>query len=218
MCANNVGPVADTDSDDTARPPSRQGREHWTDAAYEGTAPWDVGHPQPAFKALVDLGTITGRVLDVGCGTGEHVLMVAGLGLSATGIDIVPLAIEIALRKARERSLSARFLVADALDLEALDETFDVVLDCGLFHVFDDSDRESFVRSLSGAVVSGGRYFMLCFSDLQPGDWGPRRVSRAEIESSFASGWEVDSIEPATIEVTTDVSGARAWLSSIVRT
>jgi 2-polyprenyl-3-methyl-5-hydroxy-6-metoxy-1,4-benzoquinol methylase len=185
---------------------------------YEGVVPWDVGHPQPAFRSLADRGSITGRVLDVGCGTGEHVLLAAELGLSATGIDIVPLAIEIALRKAQERRLSARFLVADALELEAFGETFDVVLDCGLFHVLDDSHRDSFVRSLRSAVVPGGRYFMLCFSDLQPGDSGPRRVRRAEIESSFASGWEVDSIEPATIEVTISPSGARAWLSSMVRT
>jgi len=200
------------------RAPNRQGREHWTNAAYEGIAPWDVGHPQAAFKSLADQRLITGRVLDVGCGTGEHALMAAGLGLTATGIDIVPRAIERAKEKARQRNLTARFLVGDALEMEALGETFDVVLDCGLFHVFDDSDRGSFVRSLRSAVVPGGRYFMLCFSDLQPGDWGPRRVSRADIESSFDSGWQVDSIEHSTIEVTTSSEGARAWLASFVRT
>jgi hypothetical protein len=58
---------------------------------------------------------------------------------------------------------------------------------------------------------------MLCFSDQQPGDWGPRRVTRSEIETSFADGWRVDSIEPATIDITTDADGIRAWLVALTR-
>jgi SAM-dependent methyltransferase len=187
------------------------------DAAYEGTPPWDIGHPQPAFAELARTGALVGRVLDVGCGTGEHALLAAGLGLDATGIDFAPAAIRLAERKARERRLDARFLVADALELGAHADAYDTVLDCGLFHVFDDRDRARFVDSLGATVVPGGRYFMLCFSDRQPGDWGPRRVSRAEIHSSFAEGWRVESIEVAEIEFTIDPDGARAWLAVISR-
>jgi SAM-dependent methyltransferase len=65
----------------------------------------------------------------------------------------------------------ARFLVADALRLIDLGELFDTVLDCGLFHVLDDDERECYVDSLAAVVPPGGRYHMLCFSDGQPGDW-----------------------------------------------
>jgi SAM-dependent methyltransferase len=51
------------------------------DALYAGTPPWDIGRPQPAFLALAEAGAVRGRVLDVGCGTGEHALMAAGSGL-----------------------------------------------------------------------------------------------------------------------------------------
>jgi len=88
-------------------------------------------------------------VLDVGCGTGEHALMAAGRGLKATGIDAAPTAIRLAREKAARRSLDARFEVWDALDLPAFGEQFDTVLDCGLFHVFDDDERARFVASLS---------------------------------------------------------------------
>ncbi|HLK44590.1 MAG TPA: class I SAM-dependent methyltransferase, partial [Acidimicrobiales bacterium] len=181
--------MADAEDPAPTSPTTAQDRAHWVDAVYEQTPPWDVGHPQPALQALADEGVLAGRVLDVGCGTGEHALMAAALGLEATGIDVVPLAIELASRKATARGLDVRFLVADALELEALGAQFDVVIDCALFHVFDDADRARFVDSLRHAVVRGGRYLMLCFSDAQPGDWGPRRVSRAEIESSFSQGW-----------------------------
>jgi SAM-dependent methyltransferase len=187
------------------------------DASYEETPPWDIGHPQPAFVALARSGSLTGRVLDVGCGTGEHALMAAALGLDATGIDSAPTAIRRAEQKGLERELTVRFAVDDALALREGSSRYDTVLDCGLFHVFDDDDRAAFVASLRGVVVSGGRYFMLCFSDQEPGDWGPRRLSRAEIESSFADGWRIDSIEESRIELTWNPQGARAWLVAMTR-
>jgi hypothetical protein len=93
------------------------------------------------------------------------------------------------------------------------------VLDCGLFHIFDDYDRLTYVDSLRSAVAPGGRYFMLCFSEQQPSEGWPRvhRVTRGEITSSFAGGWRVESIEPVTIDVTTDPGGIRAWLVAATR-
>jgi SAM-dependent methyltransferase len=188
------------------------------DALYAGTPPWDIGRPQPAFLALAEAGAVRGRVLDVGCGTGEHVLMAAGLGLEATGVDAAATAIDAAKGKARDRGLTARFLVWDALRLAALGELFDTVLDSGLFHVFQDDDRPRFVDGLRAVLRPGGRYLMLCFSDRQPGAWGPRRVTQAEIRASFDDGWRVDSIEPARFDVTIDPNGALAWLAAITRT
>ena len=184
---------------------------------YAGTPPWDIGRPQKAFVDLADSGALTGRVLDIGCGTGEHTLMAAQHGLEATGIDAAPTAIAIAERKAAERRVNARFVTWDALELGKLGEQFDTVLDCGLFHVFSDEDRARYVDSLRAAIPHGGRYFVLCFSDSQPGDWGPRRIKREEIEASFADGWRIDSIEPSALEITISPEGARAWLVSITR-
>jgi hypothetical protein len=35
--------------------------------------------------------------------------------------------------------------------------------------IFQDEDRPPFVDNLKAVIPAGGRYFMLCFSDLQPG-------------------------------------------------
>ena len=198
--------------------PLRPRRAEDFDAFYTSTPPWDIGRPQPAFLALAEAGALRGRVLDVGCGTGEHALMAAGFGLEATGIDTAAKAIALAEAKARNRGLSAHFLVWNALQLASFGEQYDTVLDCGLFHVFDDEDRRSFVDNLAAVTRPGGHYFMLCFSELQPGDVGPRRVRQDEIRASFASGWQVDSIEPAKIEITMGPDGVRAGLACITRT
>ncbi|HEY6377981.1 MAG TPA: class I SAM-dependent methyltransferase [Candidatus Dormibacteraeota bacterium] len=202
-----------SDRGEVPRPTQRADFEQ----AYQGTPPWDIGRPQPAFAALARGRVLQGRLLDAGCGTGEHALMAAALGLDAVGIDAAPTAIALAQVKARDRRIPARFLVADALDLPALGETFDTVLDSGLFHIFDDIDRARYVGSLGAAMVSGSRYHMLCFSDRQPGDWGPRRVTEKEIRATFADGWHIDSIEPATMDITIDPNGVAAWTVSMTR-
>jgi SAM-dependent methyltransferase len=209
--------VADIDATDQ---PDARGvpRAAEFDSSYQsGTAPWDIGRPQPGFVSLANAGELRGRVLDVGCGTGEHALMAAAQGLDAVGVDAAPTAIQRARQKATGRSLNARFEVWDALDLPALGETFDTALDCGLFHVFDDGQRVRFVASLSAVVVPGGRYFLLCFSDRQPGDWGPRRVRQDELRHSFNDGWQVDSIEESILEITVGPDDVQAWLASFTR-
>ena len=187
------------------------------DDSYIGSPPWDIGRPQPIFAALMEEGAIAGRVLDAGCGTGEHTLMAAAHGLEATGIDASPRAIAAAKRKAADRGIGARFVVLDALALADLHEQFDTVIDSGLFHVFDDERRALYVESLASAVRPGGRVLLACFSEREPGDWGPRRVTQAELRAAFSSGWSIESIEPAQFHTNMDAPPAQAWLARIER-
>jgi cyclopropane fatty-acyl-phospholipid synthase-like methyltransferase len=191
-------------------------RPSW-DSAYQGSPPWDIGRPQPAFGRLADAGKLQGRVLDVGCGTGEHTLLAAQHGAAAMGIDIAVRAISRALGKAAERGIKAKFQVADALRLDQLHRRFDTIIDSGVFHVFDDDQRPTYVKSLRSALRPGGTCYLMCFSDRQLGDWGPRRVSEAELRTAFAEGWTIESIEPAEFEVALEPDRAQAWLATIHR-
>ncbi len=163
--------------------------EGWDSAYQAGPPPWDIGRPQPAFVRLAGSGLLSGRVLDAGCGTGEHVLLAAAHGAQAMGVDVSALAIEKARGKAAERGLAARFEVADALHLERLGETFDTVIDSGLFHVFDDADRARYVSSLAAVMEPGGSYFMMCFSDRQPGRRTPSRSTPCRAPRRRRPGW-----------------------------
>jgi len=218
-CSSGDSKVGMTDPPSRGRP-SRTGppATHDFDAIYASSVPpWDIGRPQPAFEELARSGGLAGKVLDVGCGTGEHALLAATLGQETVGVDIAPRAIERAEAKAADRGLEVRFLVWDALRLPELGEQFDTVLDRGLFHILDDADRVRFVHGLAAVVPPDGRYHMLCFSDRQPGEGGPRRITQGEIRTSFADGWDIDCIEPAMIQVTYDPSGVLAWHAAITR-
>jgi SAM-dependent methyltransferase len=189
--------------------------------AYQnGEPPWDIGQPQPVFVRLAEEGAIAGSVIDVGCGTGENALYLASRGLDVTGVDAAPTAIARAREKAAARATAATFEVADALELGAVERTFDVAIDSGLFHVFSDSDRLRYERSLRSVVRPGGRYFMLCFSDRQPGTMGPRRVTQPGIRDTFSEGWRVDSIVAehfATRDGFLGPDGPHSWLASLTR-
>ena len=190
------------------------------DSSYQDTPPpWDIGRPQAAFVRLAGDGLLSGRVLDAGCGTGEHVLLAAAHGAAAMGVDVSGVAIEKARAKAAQRGLAARFEVADVLHLDQLGETFDTVTDCGVFHVFDDADRLRYVTSLAAVLKPGGSYYMMCFSERQPGAWGPRRVRREEIEQAFGDGWEIASLtrDELSINPIQGTAVAQAWLAVIRR-
>jgi SAM-dependent methyltransferase len=185
------------------------------DSAYRGTPPWDIGRPQKEFVELVRRGEITGSVLDIGRGTGEHALFFAGEGYEVWGIDSSPLAIGKSKEKAAGRGLKVQFLVLNALDLSRLNRKFDTATDSGLFHTLSDEDRPLFVDSLAVILSPGGKYFMLCFSDLEPAGYGPRRITKREIQDSFRDGWSINYIRAVVFESRTRAEGPRAWLSSI---
>lgn len=190
----------------------------WPDERYATRPRWDIGRPQPALLALAEAGQVQGRVLDAGCGTGEHALMAARLGLDATGIDLAASALEQAGEKARQRGLKARFLRYDARRLAELGQQFDTVLDCGLFHCFEEEEgRRELAKAVRAVTPEGARYFMMCFSDQQPGTWGPHRVTRAEIETSFTAGWRIDKLERASLDVAFEPGTAAAWSAVLTR-
>ncbi|GAA0237860.1 methyltransferase domain-containing protein [Haladaptatus pallidirubidus] len=193
------------------------------DEAYAETPPWDIGRPQSAVRSVFESRSFEGSVLDIGCGTGENALFLADRGFSVLGIDASPRAIEKARAKARTLDVTGEvcFQIQDALSLDDLDERFSVVLDCGLFHIFDDKNRRKYIASLDAVTAPDGHTIVLCFSDREPGDWGPRRISEQELRTAFTDGWTVETVESARFEINADQEGidpsddesVEAWLA-----
>lgn len=198
--------------------------ERW-DAAYaddDDPPPWVIQEPQPEVVSLFGRQLIIGRVLDAGCGTGEHSLLAKENGLSVTGIDISPKAVAAARRKAAERSLDVEFIVASVLEPLPFEEgAFDTVLDSGVFHSFVGAEQSAYVDNLTRVTRHGGRLHLICFSEHQPGEgeWGPRRITQAEIRTAFAGGWTVEEIQPAIYRINKfhDTTHVKAWRALLRR-
>ena len=198
----------------------RMAGQPWDASYHHGPAPWDLGRPQPAVVRLVSAGGFAGAVLDAGCGTGENTLHIASLGLPVLGVDVAETALAIAREKADNRGIPAEFVAADAFQLERLGRSFKTVLDCGLFHTFDDEDeRARYVASLASVTEHGGTLYVLCFSDAGP-DTGPHPIRQEELRTAFhpGSGWDVATLEPDRIQTRFHGEhGAPAWLATIKR-
>lgn len=165
------------------------------DSAYEtGTPPWVIGEPQPTIVALERAGAIRGSVLDVGCGSGEHTILLAGLGYRALGVDFSPAAVDTARTNAAQHGVTARFEVADALRLGG-PPRYDTVVDSALFHVFGVDDQRAYARSLREACRPGAVAHVLALSEDGPG-LGPQ-VSDTMIRQAFADGWLLEDLRPS---------------------
>ena len=190
----------------------------WEDT-YKTTPPWDIGHAQPAFVEIVENGELSKTtVLDVGCGTGENALYFAQNGFSVVGIDLSTRAISRAKEKAVERKLKVDFRVANALSLDYAHENFDNAIDSGLFHTFNDADRISFAREIARVLAANGRYFMLCFSDKEPTNWGgPRRITKEEIKGTFSPLFNINYVRDSVFATRIHNKGGKAYLTSAMK-
>lgn len=98
-----------------------------------------------------------GRVLDLGCGTGGHVIRLACAGHHVTGVDRSSEMIEIARQKAAAAGVDPRLVVSDVCDLE-LGQKFDAVI--SMFAVvgyqLDNADLAAMLAVARRHLEAGG--------------------------------------------------------------
>lgn len=78
-----------------------------------------------------------------------------------------------------------------------------------------------YVTSLASVLEPAGSLYLICFSEHQPGAYGPRRVRQDELRAAFSDGWDVIEIVAEKFEVNPDsgfaVVAVEAWLATIRR-
>ncbi|MFZ0183130.1 MAG: class I SAM-dependent methyltransferase [Methanoregula sp.] len=193
------------------------------------TIPWSSETPPDALVKLVEEGIVQPcRAVDLGCGTGNYAIYLAGLGFDVTGVDSSPAAIRIAQEHAKKRGARCRFVVADLLgDLHEVTSTFDFAYDWELLHHIFPEDREAYIRNVHKITDPGALYFSVCFdeSDPQFGGSGKYRTTRIGTTLYFSSESEIRNLtspyfdirELKTIEVKSKFGPHRAVYLLAVR-
>jgi SAM-dependent methyltransferase len=97
------------------------------------------------------------RVLDLGCGTGSHALLLAGDGFEVTGVDRSPAMLAEAARKARTAGTEVSWVAGDIRRLE-LRRTFDaaVMMFAVLGYQIGNADVLATLQSVRRRLAPGG--------------------------------------------------------------
>lgn len=138
------------------------------------------------------------RALDLGCGSGAHLVSLARRGWQATGVDAVGKAVRRARARAADAGVTVTVVHGDvtALDPGQVGTGHRLVLDIGCFHGLTDAQRAATGRSVNAVAAPDAWLVMLAF---RPGSTRgplPRGADETAIESAFP-GWQVVEVEPA---------------------
>jgi cyclopropane fatty-acyl-phospholipid synthase-like methyltransferase len=154
-----------------------------------GRTPWDTGVTPPEVVELVEGKTPLppGRALDLGCGTGNEVAYLARHGWTATGVDLVQVAIDRAASKI-EGLPNAAVRRGDVTKLGemGLDGPFDLVLDLGCFHSLSSDGRDAYAAGVGSLTATGAVLFMFAFATRLPWSLVGTGVTPGEMRDRFA--------------------------------
>ena len=183
----------------------------------QGIPIWEIDRPQISVKSLFEAGKFKGKILELGCGTAENSIYLNKEGFEVVGIDLSQCAIEIARKKAKKKNANIELICGDLFKHDFGVEGFDTILDSGVFHGFGDNARDNYLHVLQNLIKPGGLLHLIAWSELEPGQEGPRRLTRGEIQRFFKSEWADITIVKTIYETNAHADGAAAWLASMTK-
>lgn len=133
---------------------------------------WDTGISPPELIEQIQQMPV-GHALDMGCGTGTNVIMLAEHGWKVTGVDFAWRAIRLAHQKAHLAGVSADFRVEDVTRLTSLDGPFELIVDIGCFHNLPSVGHSAYLFNVERLLAPGGIYLLYVFFRDENKDSGP---------------------------------------------
>ncbi len=192
----------------------------WWDAAYRrGRVPWDPGPYDGHLPTLLQEFDIRPcRVVDVGCGTGKSLIWLARRGFAGTGIDLSPIAIDMARRNAGREGVRCRWLTGsfpeDFPPKELPTASFGLAIERGLLQHFrhDRSGQRRFMEAAARILVPGGYWYTVSASANSHAPFvGPPRWSATEIVQACEPFLEVKLLRE-TVFTPGEEGSIPAWL------
>ncbi len=192
-CATNVARTLD-------RTGAVMKRWAW-ELLYRGRPTWELGGPDPSLLSALDTFDVRpGRVLDLGCGTGDNAIALAQQGFDVVAIDISDRAISQARAKAREADCSVDFAVGSVVDLDGVTGPFDLFVDRGCLHSLSGSDdRDALAANMKRLAADGCHAYVAGFVPMggmpSPArllaERGILNLSAGEVAKRFAPEFDV---------------------------
>lgn len=129
------------------------------------------------------------RVLDIGCGNGRHLWMLAVEGFQVLGFDPSPSAVRLCREMVSRQDLAARAEVLDGgLELlTRLPGPFDMALDSTTLCSVGSRDRKQAHRRVAELLTKEGSYFTIAFGKATTG-FGAGRLIEVDTYDQIPDG------------------------------
>jgi SAM-dependent methyltransferase len=164
----------------------------WNESYRSGDLPWDTGRPSSELQRVVSESKIQPcRALEIGCGTGTNSVWLAQQGFNVTGIDLAPLAVEQAERRALAVGVKARFLVANVLQLPDLGGPFAFFFDRGCYHAVRRQAPTQYASAVAQVLASGAHGLILAGNAREPHDPGPPVVTEGQLRTELGVAFDI---------------------------
>jgi SAM-dependent methyltransferase len=186
--------------------------EEWNRRYIDGDIPWDSGRPDVTLREVISSHDISPcRALEFGCGTGSNILWLAQHGFEITGIDVSPIAIDMAQKRCKGQN--ATLAVLDILTDEIPGAPFDFIFDRGCLHSFEKPDiKKQCAERVYGLLSDGGLWCsMIGSADGPEREVGPPRVSALEIVEAVEEYFEILRLETTVFDSKLE-DHPRAWV------
>jgi len=161
-----------------------------------------------------------GRILDIGCGTGDNAIYLAKNGLSVVGLDPELNAVETARARAARESTEVDFVVGNGGHLTELfrDGEFDAVIDTGFFRTLSEPERHKNIQQVHRVLRNGGRYYLICFSEREYNESARKRLSPEDLRRALGADFRLNYVRDTVLDSGLNTGGAMAYLVSSTKT
>jgi SAM-dependent methyltransferase len=164
----------------------------WNARYRDGNLPWDTGRPSSELQRVVSRNAIQPcRAFEIGCGTGTNSVWLVQQGFEVTGIDLAPLAVEHAERRASAAGVKVHFLAADVLNMPDLGGGFAFFFDRGCYHAVRRDAPAQYAPAVARQLTAGGRGLILAGNAREPHDPGPPVVTEEQIREELGVAFQI---------------------------
>lgn len=139
-------------------------RRFWDDAyrCADHLEHWELPGPAPELVRLLSSGEVEsgGVAVDLGCGGGRDAIHLAERGFRVLGVDVSPVALFLACRRARRADVRVGWCVARADRVPLAESSASLVVDRGCFHTLEEPARRRYGATVARLLRPGGRLFL----------------------------------------------------------
>ncbi len=177
-------------------------RATWEARYRSGPRPWDTGITPPEVVDFWQKHPHSPGALavDIGCGTGTNAAYLAGLGLTAIGVDLSLTALLLGQQRRKSLPLPVQqrlhFVQADVSRLPFTRSHAVYIVDIGCFHALPANARFDYANGIFENLAPGGHFHLYAFdrSPEEESDPDARGLGESEVTDLFSPALSVVEI------------------------